>query len=172
MPLTPLDVHEQTFRVTFRGFDPQEVDEFLQRVAEELERLQAELEAARAQPLTAEAGAVSAAGAAAGASAEQEAELLLHRARTRADRVLARANEELLRLRNEVDELAARREQFLGELEALAQGLGDWVRGRSRREVLAPELLADEDAEELPATASEGEPMAEDAPGDEDPPSP
>ena len=39
MRITPLDVHEQTFRIAFRGFDPAEVDAFLQRVADELERL-------------------------------------------------------------------------------------------------------------------------------------
>ncbi len=39
MPLTPGDIHEQTFRVTLRGYDANAVDKFLEQVADELNRL-------------------------------------------------------------------------------------------------------------------------------------
>lgn len=42
MRLTPIDVRQQQFATKFRGFDPQEVDAFLEEVAEDLEELQRE----------------------------------------------------------------------------------------------------------------------------------
>lgn len=39
MKITPLDVRQQQFHVKFRGFDPEEVDTFLEMVADELEAL-------------------------------------------------------------------------------------------------------------------------------------
>ncbi|MCJ8500444.1 DivIVA domain-containing protein [Desulfatitalea alkaliphila] len=42
MPLTPLDIQQQQFRVRFRGFDIREVDRFLEQLAEHQSRLQAE----------------------------------------------------------------------------------------------------------------------------------
>ena len=37
--LTPIDVQQQQFRRSFRGYDEQEVDDFLDRVTEELSLL-------------------------------------------------------------------------------------------------------------------------------------
>ncbi len=42
MKIAPVDVRQQRFAVKFRGFDPQEVDAFLEKVAEELEELSRE----------------------------------------------------------------------------------------------------------------------------------
>jgi len=39
MPITPIDIQQQQFRVKFRGFDIQEVDGFLNNMAEEFEML-------------------------------------------------------------------------------------------------------------------------------------
>ncbi|MFQ5892942.1 MAG: DivIVA domain-containing protein, partial [Nitrospinota bacterium] len=47
MKLTPLEIRQQRFHVKFRGFDPQEVDTFLEMVANELEDLLQASEAAR-----------------------------------------------------------------------------------------------------------------------------
>lgn len=40
MPITPIDIQQQQFRVRFRGFDIQEVDDFLNNLADEIEMLQ------------------------------------------------------------------------------------------------------------------------------------
>jgi len=48
--VTPLDVHRKEFRRVLRGYDEQEVDEFLGTVAEELERLRRENAALRTAP--------------------------------------------------------------------------------------------------------------------------
>ncbi|MFQ6672326.1 MAG: DivIVA domain-containing protein [Candidatus Tectimicrobiota bacterium] len=47
MKLTPLEIRQQRFHVKFRGFDPQEVDTFLEMVADEFEDLLQASEAAR-----------------------------------------------------------------------------------------------------------------------------
>ena len=39
MPITPIDIQQQQFRVRFRGFDIQEVDDFLNNLADEFEML-------------------------------------------------------------------------------------------------------------------------------------
>lgn len=40
MKLTPLDIHQQQFKVRFRGFDVREVDRFLDQAAEALSAIQ------------------------------------------------------------------------------------------------------------------------------------
>ena len=39
MPITPIDIQQQQFSVRFRGFDIQEVDDFLNNLADEMEIL-------------------------------------------------------------------------------------------------------------------------------------
>lgn len=47
--LTPYDIYKKEFRRVFRGYDEQEVDEFLDQVAAVLKELYQEIEALRAQ---------------------------------------------------------------------------------------------------------------------------
>ena len=42
MKIAPIDIRQQRFAVKFRGFDPQEVDSFLEMVADELEEISRE----------------------------------------------------------------------------------------------------------------------------------
>ena len=39
MKITPLDIQQQKFKIRFRGFDPQEVDLFLEQMADGFESL-------------------------------------------------------------------------------------------------------------------------------------
>jgi cell division initiation protein len=39
MKITPLDIQQQKFKIRFRGFDPQEVDLFLEQIADGFESL-------------------------------------------------------------------------------------------------------------------------------------
>jgi len=43
MALTPLDIQQQRFRVSFRGYDPKEVEAFLEQTANAFEDLQREM---------------------------------------------------------------------------------------------------------------------------------
>lgn len=162
MRITPLDVHEQTFRMAFRGFDPGEVDAFLQRVADELERLIEERDAARAELAQEKEARRNLEGTLAAARDLQaglleqtraEAEAVRHQAQLQADRILAGANEELLRLRREIREARERRGLWLAELGALADTLIRWVEDKSAQPSGAPELIS-----------RPGDPLGPDAP--------
>ncbi len=155
MRVTPLEVLEQTFRLCFRGFDPVEVDAFLQRVADELERLAderdkalAELQEARQARSSMEAALASARELQAGLAerAHQEAESVLARARAQADRLLAEAGEQLARLRAETAAVAERRLLLLAEVEALGQTVAAWAREHRETASSRWESGAEEDA--------------------------
>jgi len=157
MRITPLDVHEQTFRVSFRGFDPGEVDGFLQRVADELERLieerdsaRAELEKARETRGTLEGTLTAARDLQAGLleQTRAEAEAVRHQAQLQANRILSDANEELVRLRREIHQARERRSLWLAELGALADTLIHWVEEKSAQPSAAPDLIAHPPEEE------------------------
>ena len=157
MRITPLDVHEQTFRVTFRGFDPAEVDAFLQRVADELERLgeerdqiQAQLERESATRVNLEEALASARTLQQGMleQARQEADILVNQAQLRADRILAEANEGLVALRREAQVLGEKRSLWLGELKTLSETLQGWVAEKEAQEFSGPDLIANHREEE------------------------
>ncbi|GAB4259025.1 MULTISPECIES: DivIVA domain-containing protein [Deferrisoma] len=157
MRLTPADVMEQTFRTVFRGFDPVEVDAFLQRIADELERLReerdrlaVELEEERKARRTLEEALAAARTLQEGIleKARQEAELIEAQARQRADRVLAEANEELLRVRRDIEAVRERWNLWLAEAEALGQTLLGWVEEKRGRPPREPEFIAEGDPEE------------------------
>jgi cell division initiation protein len=154
MRITPLDVHEQTFRVSLRGFDPAEVDAFLQRIADELERLIEERDAARAElerereaRRTVEETLAAGRGLQAGIleQARAETEAMRHQAQLQADRILAEANEELLRLRREIHHARDRRSIWLAELGALADTLIRWVEDKSSEPSVETELITTRD---------------------------
>lgn len=156
MRISPLDVHEQTFRMTFRGFDPVEVDAFLQRVADELERLTEERDALRAELVQERETRKNLDDALAASRTLQEgllehargeSELVIHQAQLRADRILAQANEDLVQLTREVKGLQDRKSLWLAELEALATTLQDWVEEKGREAVEPPSLIADDAAD-------------------------
>lgn len=151
MRLTALDIHEQTFRVGFRGFDALEVDAFLQRVADELGRLTEERDAARksleeeqrfrktleealASVRTLQEGLLE--------KARLEAEAIRLAAQAKAERTLAEANEAVVKVRREVRALEERRSLALADLGAIAQALGTWVGEKQRQPAEVPALAS------------------------------
>ena len=156
MRMTSRDVHEQTFRMAFRGFDPVEVDAFLQRLADELDRmtkerdgLRSEVEEERKRRKTLEEALAAARSLHEGIleNARAEAEVIHNQAQLQADRILANANEELVRLRTELELLRERRSVWLAELSSLGRTLVEGVVEKSAKEVGAPELIVEPDEE-------------------------
>lgn len=136
MALGPKEVQTQTFRVTFRGFDPVEVDAFLKRVSDELERLadeksnleiELDVERASRKSLEETLEATSHIQAVVIEKARDEARLIIERAKLEGEKMLERARDEYAEVRRQVTVARERRAGALAELGALAHGINDWV---------------------------------------------
>lgn len=163
MALTPLDIHNKEFRRGFRGYQEDEVDEFLDEVVrefellikennslkEELESLKVRLDQYQTIETTLQNTLVVAQGAADEVkhNARKEAELIVQEARSEAEKIIQAAYERQKSMAVEMDEL--RRQMAL-------------FRARMRSMLLAQiEILAQEDADE---TRQEGAGMPQDLP--------
>jgi cell division initiation protein len=129
MALTPLDVQKTRFPQRMRGYDPREVEDFLELVAEELagrlaeiERLEQEVRyfrqrvdegerrehqlqetLVRAQKVADEITE----------GAEREARVIVREAEITGDRIVQQATEQASRIEGRVDELRVRRRELL-----------------------------------------------------------
>lgn len=137
MKLTPLDIRKQEFKRSMRGFDPEEVEAFLIMVADELEllireknQLNDELTKLRTRLMdyqqveqtlrdtlmkatsTVEESRVN---------SLREAELRLHEAELKAEKIVEGAKEELQELRSEINLLKAQKESFSRRLRHLLE---------------------------------------------------
>lgn len=136
MRLRPSDIQQQTFRTAFRGFDPVEVDGFLNRVADELERLIEERTALEGE-LSHEKAIRSQVEEAMAAArhlqesilekAKEDARVTMNQAKLLADRLVAEAGEEIAALRKEARLLQERRAEALADLAGMAQRLAHWA---------------------------------------------
>src|SRR5688572_26822553 len=86
--LTPVDVQQVEFRLSFRGYNEQDVDEFLDRITEELARLHEENK--RLQERGSETAVVPI-GAGSLEDANAEAEAIVRQAREHAARIVSDA---------------------------------------------------------------------------------
>jgi cell division initiation protein len=135
MKLTPLDIKKQEFKKVMRGYDPVEVDTFMDMMSHEFEELLKEQKEMRdtfvetetqlkdyrqiektlqqmmlqAQEATGHAYEV----------ARTESELILKEARMKASGILEQANAELSRVGNELVQLKSRKEFLLARLRVL-----------------------------------------------------
>ena len=135
MKLTPIDIRKQEFKKVMRGFDPVEVDTFMDMVANEFESLLKEqrdmrdrvvetdtqlrdyrqIEKALQQTLL---QAQETTGKTYEA-ARKEAELILRDAEIKAARIVEQANTNLVRMTTELNQLEVRREGLLAKLRVL-----------------------------------------------------
>jgi cell division initiation protein len=80
--LTPLDVQQKEFRVSFRGYNERDVDEFLDLVTEELQRYERELMRVRSERVALDSSSLD---------LDSEAQRMLADARERADTIVREA---------------------------------------------------------------------------------
>lgn len=126
--LTAMDIERQGFRRKLRGYDPVEVDLFLESVAEEVERLnrrhgemleetgrlRQELAELRSREATLQQTLVTAQRMTEEMKerAGRQSELLVQEARLKADRLLQDAQDRLLRLESDISRSKLERETF------------------------------------------------------------
>ncbi|MFA0888516.1 MAG: DivIVA domain-containing protein [Synergistales bacterium] len=129
---TPLDIQQQSFKRALRGYDPEEVDEFLDKVAEnfqgyaeKIRDLERKLETAEEQIkecrelkhslneaiLFAQQSAEEKI-----KSAAQKAELTLNEARVKADSIVDEAKSRIEEQKRELGRLTQVRQQFVAEM--------------------------------------------------------
>jgi cell division initiation protein len=161
MRITPHDIRQQQFTVrTFRGFDPQEVDAFLEDVADDYETVLKELQLLKEQVAAQEerqrgvlelertlqdtlvttqrlADEVKAAARReaddARAAARHEAELIVREAELRGDKAVEAARAEEARIRADIQSLKQVRSRLVGELTATLERYHRLLAGEAER---------------------------------------
>lgn len=161
--LSPRTLREVEFREKLRGYHPDDVDEFLDRVAAGVEQLQERLKDANERLARAESRAGAEADTddslrrtlvlaqrtadLAVSEAKEEAAVIVATAQAQADAAVSAAQEQvrvmeeegLGRLREEIDQLERTRDQLSGQLDAL----GTWLEEeRSRLRVALEQAVA------------------------------
>ncbi|RPH35764.1 DivIVA domain-containing protein [bacterium] len=135
MKLTPLDIKKQEFKKVMRGYDPVEVDTFMDMMANEFEEvlkqqkemrdrsieLDTQLKDYRQIEKTLQQTLLQAQEVTGRTyeSARKEAEIIVKDAEGRAARIVEQANSELIRINKELSELRIRRESLIGRMRVL-----------------------------------------------------
>ncbi len=148
MPLSPLDIHNKEFGRHFRGYDPDEVDDFLERIIQDYEALirqNRELEASmetlneKLQHFTNIEESLGKSIIVAQETAEEvknnarkEAQLIIKEAEKNADRIVGEALSKSRKIASEVEEVQRHAAVFRARFRSLIQAQlemlesGDW----------------------------------------------
>ncbi len=135
MDISPLEIAQRDFGRKFRGFDPEEVQAFLEQVAEEMtrliqentdraaqaQRLEAQLRAHEEREDTLKATLMTAQKMTDDlkANAQREAELILKEAELKAERLLEHAQRKLAQVLAEIAETKRQRDLFIAKFRGL-----------------------------------------------------
>ncbi len=135
MKLTPIDIRKQAFKKSVRGYDPVEVDTFMEMLANEFESLLKEQREMRDRVLEIETQlkdyrqiekalqqTLLQAQEATGRtyeSARREAELILKEAEMKAAKIVEQANDNLVKFKTELNQLHGRKQALLGKLRVM-----------------------------------------------------
>ncbi|NOZ57927.1 MAG: DivIVA domain-containing protein [Calditrichaeota bacterium] len=157
MKLTPLDIKKQEFRRVLRGYDPEEVEAFLEMVAEEYEgtirekneladevlKLRTQLRDYQEVERTLKETLMTAQQTITESreSSKREADLIIREAQVKADEILDDARKELSRLKNEILMLRTQKESLSRRLRHLLESQLELL-GVLEIEDVAPEAQA------------------------------
>ncbi|MGH9651572.1 MAG: DivIVA domain-containing protein [Terriglobales bacterium] len=135
MEFSPLEITQREFGRKFRGYDPEEVQTFLEQIAEEMTRLLQEAtdrvgqiqrldaqvrvnqereDSLRNTLITAQKMTEDMKG-----NAKREADLILKEAEIKAERLLEQAHRKLAQVQGEIAELVRQRELYISKLRGL-----------------------------------------------------
>ena len=144
MKLTPLDIKKQEFKRTMRGYDPVEVDTFMDMMANEFEDLLRQQKDTRDKTIEMETQlkdykqiertlqqtllqAQETTGKTYEA-ARRDAESIIKESELRAAKIVEDANVKLTQLNSEIDRLNARKESLIGRLRVLLSSELDLIK--------------------------------------------
>lgn len=135
MKITPLGIQQKQFRLRFRGFDIQEVDEYLEQMASEFGAMQRRIEIAneeikalklqiqeyaeRQETLNRAMENSQKVVAQINANARKSAELIIADAEVRAEKILNRAYNRLTQLHDDMSELKRQRVQIEAQIRSI-----------------------------------------------------
>ncbi len=144
MKLTPLEVRQQRFKKVLRGYDPVEVETFLEMVAAEIEELLTESRQLKDKTIELETQlrdyknmektlqqTLMQAQEASGKSIEnsrKEAELIVHEAQLKATQILDKARLDFAHMKEGIASLKARKESILSRLKVLLSSEIDLIK--------------------------------------------
>lgn len=137
MSLTPMDIHNKEFARSFRGYDEDEVDQFLDEIVEEFERLYKEnielrdrlemladqISNYKTMENTLKETLVTAQKAANDVyeSAQKKSELIIKEAEDRARRIIDDANDRVIAIKKEFDEYRKQMQIFRTRFKGLLE---------------------------------------------------
>lgn len=137
MKLTPLEIKKQRFKTKVRGFDPLEVESFMEMIADEYEsvlnernrladevtKLKSQLTSYQEVEKTLQETLMNAQETVSQSreNSKREAEIILREAELKAERVLDGAREKLDKMKNELSILKAQKESFAKRLRHLLE---------------------------------------------------
>lgn len=161
MNLTPLDIRKQSFQKAFRGFDPEEVQAFLEMAAEEFERLtrenieltekestlRVEVERTRTMETTLQEMLRTAQQTAdeVRQNARKEAGLIVKESEISANRAVEQARDQVRKIRSEIVDLKNQRDLFVAKVQALVAAQSDFLSGL---ELSDPDVISEQSESE------------------------
>jgi len=132
MKITPMDIEQQQFGRSFRGYNEEEVDNFLDRIAkdyeevlneniklkEETERLKSRMEEYSKMDETLRSALVNAQQSASNIkeNVQKEAQVMIENAKIEAERIKQQAKQEIYDINNEIEALKKRKYLLLEKL--------------------------------------------------------
>ncbi len=132
MKITPMDIEQQQFSRSFRGYNEEEVDNFLDSIAkdyeevlneniklkEEIERLQSRMEEYSKMDETLRSALVNAQQSASNIkeNVQKEAQVMIENAKIEAERIKQQAKQEIYDINNEIEALKKRKYLLLEKL--------------------------------------------------------
>ena len=137
MKITPLDIQQQKFKIRFRGFDPQEVDLFLEQIAdgfesllkeneklqEEIRRLENESQGYKKREETFKRALLNSQKVLEQMkeNAQKSSELIIAEAEVKAEKILNKAHNRLAQLHEDIAELKRQRMQIEVQIGAIIE---------------------------------------------------
>ena len=137
MKITPLDIQQQKFKIRFRGFDPQEVDLFLEQIAdgfesllkeneklqEEILRLENESQGYKKREETFKRALLNSQKVLEQMkeNAQKSSELIIAEAEVKAEKILNKAHNRLAQLHEDIAELKRQRMQIEVQIGAIIE---------------------------------------------------